>query len=412
MVPPIINNGMAAWPVLSATAGLHDRDSQAHACMWAGLGPQERSDIGTCGRHQDILSKGSVECESSVLLPAMRPNARLARRRVRRRRLQIRFQLLWATHSAVVVEVKSCGRSSMETGRCGVRAGSQLLQAALDCFRAPLFQDRHCIRPRLPQAKNAPREAGASRDACFALDGTRNGIQPVAGARGRRYDANVVKETPLLGACARGAATRASCWPATNNAGARESPCSMPSASAISNSANVDFHLHAACKAFHANIRRLCDKSVLFQHHLLCFDAVVTPAACYAAAHRKILRDDLHKFDVIFHRLLGSAVSPPGDVDWTRPWHEILHVWNRTVREQSAFCTIDTWATRCLKEGTLETDSWVLRALHWTPNVASRRRRRPPSTWQIEIERFNRWQGLGDACGCLRRFFNAALNGT
>ena len=77
------------------------------------------------------------------------------------------------------------------------------------------------------------------------------------------------------------------------------------------NSADVDFNLHAACKALYANIRFLCDKSLLLQHRLP-HDAVVIPVACYAAAHCKSLRDDFHKFDVIFRRLLKSIIAPPG----------------------------------------------------------------------------------------------------
>ena len=29
-------------------------------------------------------------------------------------------------------------------------------------------------------------------------------------------------------------------------------------------------------------------------------------------------------FDIVFRRLLRSIVGPPGDVDWTFPWHEAM----------------------------------------------------------------------------------------
>ena len=62
------------------------------------------------------------------------------------------------------------------------------------------------------------------------------------------------------------------------------------------------------------------------------FNAMVTPVACFGAAHRKVYKQDLCKMDIVFRRLLRSIVGPPGDVDWTLPWHEILHHWNERVK--------------------------------------------------------------------------------
>ena len=135
-VPPIINNGTAAWRALSATAGLRDRKWQVHvapqrvgrdgckprACVWAVLGAQECSDIGTRGRHQGVLSKRNVECESSVPVPTMRPNARLARRRVRRQRLRTRFRIR-SPIPTVVVWVKEPLRPR-QLGHLALRRGS------------------------------------------------------------------------------------------------------------------------------------------------------------------------------------------------------------------------------------------------------------------------------------------------
>ena len=114
------------------------------------------------------------------------------------------------------------------------------------------------------------------------------------------------------------------------------------------NSADAYFHLRAPCNISYANIRLLCDESDSLPHCLQYSDAVVPLAACNAETHRKILKNDIHKFDVIFRRLLRSVVGP-GDVDRTRAWHEILHVWNLRIREQSAPCNIDAWSTRCSK---------------------------------------------------------------
>ena len=49
-----------------------------------------------------------------------------------------------------------------------------------------------------------------------------------------------------------------------------------------------------------------------------------------------------------FRRLLRSVVGPPGGMDWTRPWHEILHVWNGRVHEQKRLCVVETWSKKCL----------------------------------------------------------------
>ena len=148
-----------------------------------------------------------------------------------------------------------------------------------------------------------------------------------------------------------------------------------------SHTRDVEFHIQAACRAFYANIRILCDKTVSLQHRLRYFDAVVSPVACYAAGHRTIFKEDLHKLDVTFRRLLRSVVGPPGSMDWSRPWHEILHVWNGRVHEQTRLCDVETWSKKCLNAhwkfasyvALLPDDRWVVRALHWVPAATSRR---------------------------------------
>ena len=77
-------------------------------------------------------------------------------------------------------------------------------------------------------------------------------------------------------------------------------------------------------------------------------NAMVTPAACFGAAHRKVYKQDLCKMDIVFRRLLRSIVGPPGDVDWTLPWHEILHHWNERVNFLKARHGLKTWSAVCL----------------------------------------------------------------
>ena len=73
------------------------------------------------------------------------------------------------------------------------------------------------------------------------------------------------------------------------------------------------------------------------------FDCVISLVACYAAGHRSFYKQDLHRFDVLQRRLLRSVVRPPRNVDWTQPWHEILHQWNGFVIVSKPRVS-DTWA--------------------------------------------------------------------
>ena len=104
--------------------------------MRASLGAQQRSNVRTHGRHQDLLSKRSVKCESSIPLPAMGPYARLARCRLRRCKSQASFP------QTMAIKVDACGRGSLEAGRRSLASGLEFLQAALGRFRATLLQHR------------------------------------------------------------------------------------------------------------------------------------------------------------------------------------------------------------------------------------------------------------------------------
>ena len=58
-------------------------------------------------------------------------------------------------------------------------------------------------------------------------------------------------------------------------------------------------------------------------------------------------KTDLRNYDVLFRKLLRSVVGPPAGMDWTRPWHEILHDWNGRVNEFAALHSIKLWSERC-----------------------------------------------------------------
>ena len=59
------------------------------------------------------------------------------------------------------------------------------------------------------------------------------------------------------------------------------------------------------------------------------FPAIVPPVACFAAGHRTICKQDLAALDVAHPKLLRRVVGPPAGMDWSRPWHEIVHDWER-----------------------------------------------------------------------------------
>ena len=58
---------------------------------------------------------------------------------------------------------------------------------------------------------------------------------------------------------------------------------------------------------------------------------MVTPVACFAAGNRKIFKQESAALDVAHRKLLRRVVGPLAGLDWSRPWHEILHEWNVRV---------------------------------------------------------------------------------
>ena len=110
--------------------------------------------------------------------------------------------------------------------------------------------------------------------------------------------------------------------------------------------------------------------------------------AVFAAGHRTMYKTDLRKFDVLFRKLLRSVVGPPAGMDWTRPWHEILHDWNGRVNEFVALHGIKLWSERCVQEywelahyiSSLEDQRWVKRLMQWQPDGRGRGGR-PACLW-------------------------------
>ena len=155
---------------------------------------------------------------------------------------------------------------------------------------------------------------------------------------------------------------------------------------------DVDQHLQAAS---------LCDRNVSLGKRLRYFDAVISPVVVFAAGHRTLCKTDLRNFDVLFRKLLRSVVGPPAGMDWTRPWHEDLHVWNGRVNEFAALHNIKLWSERCIQQhcdlaqniSSLDDQRWVKRLLQWQP-IGRRRGGRPAHLWHTVLANFCRWKGL------------------
>ena len=95
--------------------------------------------------------------------------------------------------------------------------------------------------------------------------------------------------------------------------------CMLTTSTVQTTTCDVECRLQAAAKAFNANRWILCDPKVLIAQKIEYFDRVISPIACFAAGHRTVYRNDLHKMDVAYRRLLRSVVGPPRNIDWTLP---------------------------------------------------------------------------------------------
>ena len=177
--------------------------------------------------------------------------------------------------------------------------------------------------------------------------------------------------------------------------------CMLSMPTVIKKRHDVDQHLQAASKAFFCHRATLCDRNVSIGKRLRYFDAVISPVAVFAAGHRTMYKTDLRKFDVLFRKLLRSVVGPPAGMDWTRPWHEILHDWNGRANEFVALHGIKLWSERCVQQywelaheiSSLEDQRWVKRLMQWQPDGPGRGGR-PAHLWHTFLTDFCRWKGL------------------
>ena len=80
-----------------------------------------------------------------------------------------------------------------------------------------------------------------------------------------------------------------------------------------------------------------------------------------------------------------SLYGPPPGLDWSRPWHKILHQWNLRVRQISESLHMQSWLCKCLQQ------NWnFARYIGCLPATRSRH------TWSSALETFARMKGWDD----------------
>ena len=106
--------------------------------------------------------------------------------------------------------------------------------------------------------------------------------------------------------------------------------------------------------------------------------------------------------DVEFRRLLRHLVWAPGGVDWSLPWHDILHSWNERVRHCCERFGMETLSTQYLRLcwrlasyiALLPSDRWVKHVLQWDLHSRAKSSR-AKILWDDMLVAFGRWHARG-----------------
>ena len=69
------------------------------------------------------------------------------------------------------------------------------------------------------------------------------------------------------------------------------------------------------------------------------------------------------------------VAGTPGNLDWSGPWHEILHEWNMKVQTLVSEHQVKLWSHHCSESywtlgfyiANLLAERWSQGALHWKP---------------------------------------------
>ena len=177
--------------------------------------------------------------------------------------------------------------------------------------------------------------------------------------------------------------------------------CMINAAGSRNTHLDLQHHLQAASRAFHANTWILCDKGVSSSHRLPYFEKIISPVACFGASHRAIHKDDLAKLDVEYRRLMRMVVGPPADTNWASPWHDILHGWNNKAKMLSDHAGLKPWSVTCIETvleicilcSILPPERWARRFLEWNMR-GPRKRGRPAYTWETALQKYWIWKAF------------------
>ena len=161
---------------------------------------------------------------------------------------------------------------------------------------------------------------------------------------------------------------------------------------------DLTYHLQAASKAFFANRNILCDQNVRVKDRRRYFDAVVSPVALFGCGHRTVHQKDFHQLDVACRKFLRAVVGPRSNIDWSRPWHEILHDWHGKVQSVTLEHGMKLWSHRSLGSywklaihfASVPHDRWIQRILRWMPD-GRRTAGCPRHNWATKLSAFVRF---------------------
>ena len=147
----------------------------------------------------------------------------------------------------------------------------------------------------------------------------------------------------------------------------------------------------------------LCDKNIPLGLRLNFVNVVITQVTCSAAGHPTLYPRYVRRYDIEMRKMLRRMIPPPVGIDWSAPWHVILHSWHAridTVVHQFAFLpwsavvTIKYWKFAAYSK-TLPPQRWLQRCLDWTP-LKNKRCGGPPFAVDEKVRTFSRWKQLGD----------------
>ena len=124
--------------------------------------------------------------------------------------------------------------------------------------------------------------------------------------------------------------------------------CLLSTLHAGNKEADLQVRLQATLRAFYANKWILCDKNVSLNSRINFLVSVVTSVVRFGAGQRKLYKSELRKLDVHCRKLLHQVVGPPGSIDWTQPWHSILHQWTQRVVEQMHLNGFELWSNKSM----------------------------------------------------------------